>query len=279
MRLLQLRDDSFVLVDCHRDVPPYAILSHTWGPDHEEVTFTNIIDGTGTHKAGFEKLHFCARQAAKDGLEYFWVDTCCIDKSSSAELSEAINSMFAYYEGAATCYAYLTDVTEDADSIEKSRWFTRGWTLQELVAPKTVKFFNGNCKPLGDRMSLMPQILRATNITAQVLGGCPVFLFYNIDERVRWAKGRETKRPEDSAYCLLGLCDVQIPPIYGEGRDKAFRRLRKETSELSAGQPPHDFLFRFVRNNWPQSVCNTCSSLPTTQMTKTGHSLQANTYW
>lgn len=170
MRLLQLRgDDDFELVECYRNIPPYAILSHTWGPDSDEVTFTDIIEGTGKQKAGYRKLYFCARQAIDDGLNYFWVDTCCIDKSSSAELSEAINSMFAYYEGAAICYAYLADVSDEIQSFQNSRWFTRGWTLQELVAPKIVKFFDGEGKLLGDRESLVQDILKATTIPAQVL--------------------------------------------------------------------------------------------------------------
>ena len=145
MRLLRLEDNGgFSLVEYVGDhMPQYSILSHTWGADHEEVTFKDLTEGTGKNKAGYRKLAFCGKQAAKDGLQYFWVDTCCIDKTSSAELSEAINSMFSWYQRATVCYAYLVDVDgslSDSDDlysqVKPSRWFTRGWTLQELLAPR-----------------------------------------------------------------------------------------------------------------------------------------------
>ena len=140
MRLLRLEDDGeFSLVEFFdKNIPCYAVLSHTWGPDDEEVTFNDLVNGAGKSKAGYCKIHFCRKQAAKDGLQFFWVDTCCIDKSSSAELSEAINSMFRWYQDAARCYVYLSDVsvsTSDGDdefsrrwklAFKKSRWFTRG---------------------------------------------------------------------------------------------------------------------------------------------------------
>src|SRR5277367_5075797 len=100
------------------DIPEYAMLSHTWEADTEEVTFKDLIYGTGKGKLGYKKICFCGEQARRDGLQYFWVDTCCIDKSSSAELSEAINSIFKWYQRSVVCYAYLSDVstpTFDAD--------------------------------------------------------------------------------------------------------------------------------------------------------------------
>jgi hypothetical protein len=84
-------------------IPLYAILSHTWGLDTEEVTFEDLTNGTGEEKPGYEKIRFCGVQARQDKLQYFWIDTCCIDKSSSAELAEAINSMFSWYQGAVKC--------------------------------------------------------------------------------------------------------------------------------------------------------------------------------
>ena len=127
------------------NVPQYAILSHTWGVDTEEVTFKDLIEGTGKRKAGYEKVRFCGEQAKRDGLQYFWVDTCCIDKTNSVELSESINSMFKWYQAAAICYAYLSDVepvitggTHSYPSFKDSVWFTRGWTLQELLSPSEV---------------------------------------------------------------------------------------------------------------------------------------------
>src|SRR5438045_3918289 len=151
MRLLRLEDDGeFSLAECvGRNIPQYGILSHTWRADHEEVTFKDIMKGTGKSKAGYSKIRFCGKQAAEDGLQHFWVDTCCIDKSSSAELTEAINSMFRWYKDASKCYVYLSDVSAgDGEQItwesafQESRWFTRGWTLQELIAPPSVEFFS-----------------------------------------------------------------------------------------------------------------------------------------
>ena len=143
MRLCRLDEDGgFSLVEfVGKSTPRYAVLSHTWGADDEEVTYKDLVDGAGKSKAGYSKIRFCRKQAAKDGLQYFWVDTCCIDKSSSAELSEAINSMFRWYQDAARCYVYLSDVSVSGlvrddefsrrwkPAFKKSRWFTRGWTL------------------------------------------------------------------------------------------------------------------------------------------------------
>ena len=155
MRLLRLEaDGGFSVTEfVGQDVPRYAILSHTWGPDDEEVTLKDLENGTGQHKFGYNKLRFCRKQAAKDGLKFFWIDTCCIDKSSSAELSEAINSMFRWYQNATKCYVFLSDVStsnstgtrmssQQTPTIHHSRWFTRSWTLQELLAPKSVEFFS-----------------------------------------------------------------------------------------------------------------------------------------
>ena len=127
MRLLQHNDDGeFSLREFISDgIPPYAILSHIWGSDGEEITFSDMMEGRGKNKSGYLKLRFCGEQAARDGLRYFWVDTCCIDKSSSAELQEAINSQFAWYHNAICCYVYLSDVSTVA-SLRHSRWFTRG---------------------------------------------------------------------------------------------------------------------------------------------------------
>jgi Heterokaryon incompatibility protein (HET) len=168
MRLLKLvgpGDFSLVQVPTHNDLP-YTILSHTWTPG-QEVTYQELISGSGKSKAGYEKIKFCGEQATKDGYSYFWVDTCCIDKTNPAELSTAINSMFRWYRNAKKCYVYLADVSISGDEVDtqanqstwegafrRSRWFTRGWTLQELVAPAVMEFFSKEGKRLGDRMSL-----------------------------------------------------------------------------------------------------------------------------
>lgn len=219
----------------------------------------DIVRGTGKEKPGYAKLHFCAMQAAYDHLSYFWIDFCCIDKSSSSELSEAINSMFKYYANSAKCYVYLADVSNNSDgSFKSSRWHTRGWTCQELVAPKIVEFYDRHGKLIGDRISLLSDLVQVSGIPSNILQGCPINV-YNVEERLKWAEGRQTKKPEDAAYCLLGMCDVQIPLIYGEGREKAFYRLRREIGlepghtmapTISAEKTPNDLFFRLLRNNW-----------------------------
>jgi hypothetical protein len=218
---------------------PYAILSHTWGKDDEEVNFADVTQGSGHTKVGYEKLRFCGKQAEKDGLRYFWVDTCCIDKSSSAELSQAITSMFRWYAGAVKCYVYLGDVTtrnfESSNpparswqpTFRLSRWFKRGWTLQELLAPRSVEFFNFHGARLGDKESLEQVLHEVTQIPPRALRNAPLDEF-SVEERMSWAEQRVTKHGEDKAYSLLGLFGVSMALIYGEGKDRAFARLQKE---------------------------------------------------
>ncbi|KFY30276.1 hypothetical protein V494_08201 [Pseudogymnoascus sp. VKM F-4513 (FW-928)] len=241
MRLLEFQSDGeFSLTgDLIDNIPSYAILSHTWGADIEEVNFRDLTDRTGKNKAGYNKIRFCGEQARRDGLKYFWVDTCCIDKSNNAELAEAINSMFRWYQNAAKCYVYLSDVsTNDHDYVDpslqlwqsdfrKSRWFTRGWTLQELIAPLSVEFFGSDGKRLGDKKSLERQLHEITGIAVLALQGTAITSF-SIKERMSWAKSRETKRAEDKAYSLLGIFGIQMTLIYSEGAENAFRRLREE---------------------------------------------------
>ncbi|KAF2807550.1 HET-domain-containing protein [Mytilinidion resinicola] len=240
MRLLQLGHyPSFSLAEFTEDeIPPYAILSHTWGPDGDEVTYKDIIDGTGSGKAGYDKLRFCAVQAKNDGLGYCWIDTCCIDKTNAAELTESINSMFRWYQNAIKCYVFLADVSipggeDDRDSLlRKSRWFTRGWTLQELIAPQCVEFFSRKRERLRDRKSLEKQIHQVAGISVHALRGEPLSRF-TIDERMSWAANRITKRPEDKVYSLLGIFDIHMEAIYGEGEHHASRRLLRELERYS----------------------------------------------
>ena len=203
------------------------------------------MEGTGKSKAGYVKIRFCGKQAASDRLQYFWVDTCCIDKSSSAELTEAINSMFRWYHDAAKCYVYLSDVLTPnlhandyvsqliwESAFYKSKWFTRGWTLQELIAPSLVEFFSLEGKRLGDKKSLQRQLHEVTGIAIQALQGSPLSQF-PVTQRMSWAEKRETKREEDGAYSLLGIFDIHMPLIYGEGKKKAFIRLKEEIDKAS----------------------------------------------
>jgi hypothetical protein len=185
--------------------------------------------------AGFQKVRRCCEQAIQDGFEWAWVDTCCIDKRSSAELTEAINSMWKYYWQAAICYAYLSDVPEsasmDKDSIlerfKRSRWFTRGWTLQELLAPAVVEFYDSSWTILGTKSSLLDIIAIVTRIDELSLRTRTKIKKASVAQKFSWAANRETSREEDMAYCLLGLLNVHMPLLYGEGK-RAFQRLQLE---------------------------------------------------
>lgn len=242
MRLL-MRDEAGTLVfrtfDSH-DLPAYAILSHTWHvDDSQEVSFRDVQEsGQGAAKPGFAKIRFCAQQAAKDGLSYFWIDTCCINKSSDAELSESINSMFRWYQQATRCYVYLSDVpsrsSEDnwEDTFRQSRWFKRGWTLQELIAPREVVFYACNGDKLGDRASLETLICEVTGVAKDAIYGRHLNSF-SFDEKMSWMAKRSTKKVEDGVYSMLGLFDVSMPVVYGEGHDKALRPLRREIDETA----------------------------------------------
>ena len=245
MRLLKLDNCGELTLtrDFIDDAPSYAILSHTWGADEDEVTFNDLENGSGKSKVGYAKIQFCGKQARKDSIEHFWIDTCCINKDSHAELSEAITSMFRWYREAVKCYVYLSDVSvrkrknnlktqrtwESAFRI--SRWFTRGWTLQELLAPKSVEFFSREEELLGNKEMLEQQIHDITGIPTTALRGSPLS-YFSVEERMRWAARRDTKRKEDKAYCLLGIFEVFLPLMYGEG-ENAFNRLKEEINKRS----------------------------------------------
>ena len=262
MRLLKLESDGeFSLTsDIIRPTGPYAILSHTWGEEGEEVDFKDLKDGSGRTKNGYNKLRFCGEQAARDGLQFFWVDTCCIDKSSSAELQEAINSMFRWYRNATKCYVYLSDVStkkqKTSDQLSQStwesafrssRWFTRGWTLQELLAPgsNSVDFFSREADYIGNKRTLERQIHEITGIPISVLQGAPLSQF-DANDRLSWAKHRQTTREEDLAYSLLGIFDIQIPLLYGEGKEKAMKRLWEEICKSSSGGAQNSCLSYYI---------------------------------
>jgi hypothetical protein len=217
--------------------PPYAILSHTWGAD--EVIFKDLTAGNYAYqtKLGWRKIVESSRCASQNGWQYIWIDTCCIDKSDNSELSEAINSMFRWYEGAQVCYAYLSDVPPVHSildhpwkwSFRSSRWFRRGWTLQELLAPTFLEFLDAEWNLIGSREEWAAEIELATGIEGKQLA--------NFDQcclatKLSWAANRETTRIEDRAYSLLGLLGVNMPLIYGEG-ERAFTRLQHELMRSS----------------------------------------------
>ncbi|KAJ4376347.1 hypothetical protein N0V83_001630 [Neocucurbitaria cava] len=219
-----------------QSTPKYVILSHTWG--EEEVSLQDIQSGSAPSKKGYAKITACCKKAAEDGFSYCWIDTCCIDKTSSAELSESINSMYMYYKNSSICYAYIADFDIERGhspslndinaphGLGSQRWFSRGWTLQELIAPPIVEFYDVNWKEFGTRLSLQQQLTAITGISKFILqGGDPAIC--KIAVRMSWAAKRKTTRIEDEAYCLMGLFSVNMPLLYGEG-SRAFRRLQEE---------------------------------------------------
>ena len=218
----------------------YAILSHTWGP-HEQ-TFQDIqalreeCKLTGANPRDLvesPKIRECCILAEKQGYRWAWVDSCCIDKTSSTELSEAINSMFQWYSQAEVCYAFLEDVPSDCvleepeSAFRKSRWHTRGWTLQELIAPAIVIFLSKDWTRLGTKAELSHLLHQITGIGQTVLMRQTQYFQISAAVRMSWAAGRNTTRVEDEAYCLMGLFNVTMPTLYGEGR-QAFLRLQME---------------------------------------------------
>lgn len=255
MRLLNI--NTFRLEEFHSSPPPYIALSHTWGA--EEISLHELI-ATGfpgeSEKEGWLKIkNFC--KGIKESefgslIEYAWIDTCCIDRTSSAELSEAINSMYRWYKESKYCFAFLADVQGEQGEVgldfHKARWFTRGFTLQELLAPPHVQFFDGQWRHIGNRTSLAGQISAVTKIPERILiDGTTQSA--SVAQKLSWAADRETTRPEDVAYCLLGLLDVNMPLLYGEG-SKAFIRLQEEILKESDDQS----IFAWDASNMDTSV-------------------------
>ena len=224
------------------DIPHYAILSHTW--NEEEVTYYDIANKAElarvSKKRGYKKLMGFCEEAARQGFKWVWMDACCIDKTSSAELSEAINSMFTWYRDAVVCYVYLVDFIACSDpefavSGCRSRWFTRGWTLQELLAPENVVFYDHNWKDCGTKQSLAGIIANTTGIDQRLLSGEARINEYSVAQKMSWASLRQTTRVEDIAYSLLGIFGINMPLLYGEGL-KSFTRLQEEIIKSTTDQ-------------------------------------------
>lgn len=254
-----------------RNIPKYAILSHTWGEG--EVSFKDMSDPAREDKKGYKKIVKTCEMASQAGTPYAWVDTCCIDKSSSAELTEAINSMYRWYGGSEICYAYLSDLPASAsvdsdtlhNALKKCRWFFRGWTLQELIAPRDVYFFDMEWNYIGSKRDLTPSLESITGINQNILLHEQPLKSVVVAERMSWAAHRKTTRVEDTAYCLLGIFDVNMPLLYGE-EERAFRRLQEEiiksTDDLSIfawtvpktispSQPPEECIYSGVLTDSP----------------------------
>ncbi|KIM62439.1 hypothetical protein SCLCIDRAFT_59898, partial [Scleroderma citrinum Foug A] len=219
------------------EVTEYAILSHRW--IGQEVDYNEIEERSEIRRRdGYRKILQSCEQAKKDGYKWLWADTCCIDKRSSAELSEAINSMYRWYENAKICYAYLHDlsgssfpVVDDNERYPQSNgwpeWFSRGWTLQEMVAPRNVQFFNKDWQPIGDKRMLARTLSTITRVPQYILKEGLSSNRPCVAQIISWAANRTTTRVEDRAYSLMGLLDVNMPMLYGEGK-KAFHHLQLE---------------------------------------------------
>lgn len=258
MRLLNTK--TLELTTWPRDCPPYAILSHTWGDNEApfeaflpKPKWRRVVSRMQKHK--YTKVIQACSVARSQGYEWIWIDTCCIDKSSSTELSEAINSMYGYYERSGICFAHLIDADvesssrrEDvATSLASSRWFTRGWTLQELIAPAVIEFYNKDWVYIGTKISLSSTLEKSTSIPQGLftpawyrlcVGGMARQSLHllSVAQKLSWAARRETTRAEDIAYCLMGLFEVNMPLLYGEGEAKAFARLQAEIAKNTNDQ-------------------------------------------
>lgn len=267
MRLINTK--TYELREFNSGVPPYAILSHRW--EEKEVTFADLSKRIPEDERevwapddpdkliSWMKIKRACKTAREDNrvFEWIWLDMCCINKDSSAELQESLNSMFAWYRNADICLVYLRripdctieDASRDGSEFRASEWFTRGWTLQELIAPNdTMLFLSRNWRPIGTRGKLANIISEITNIDVELLSrpSPPLltgqraealdFSKWSIATRMSWAANRQTTRAEDRAYSLSGLFDVTMPVMYGEGGENAFRRLQLEIIQNSPDQ-------------------------------------------
>jgi hypothetical protein len=228
MRLLRIQrdeagqDEPLQIIPCEfvgdrSNIPRYAILSHRWR--EEEVLFADMEGEASVARAknGYQKLEASCEIALGCGFKYIWCDTCCIDKSSSAELSEAINSMYEYYSKSGLCIVYLDDIEDDPQDdsyLERAIWFSRGWTLQELVAPEFIVFYSQKWQKLGWKEDLKRQISIVSGIDQDVLDYPLRVNEISVSEKMSWASQRTTTRPEDLAYSLMGIFGVHMPPLY-----------------------------------------------------------------
>ena len=214
------------------EIPEYSILSHTWGLDEASFEqWTQHSNPAKSTRPGFVKVLSACSLSRREGFKYTWVDTVCINKSNMEELTEALNSMFKWYRASAVCYAYLEDLQRHPTAIRMKnlpfcRWFSRGWTLQELIAPTIVKFYDQTWTMIGTKSELAREISNITSISERVLHDSREVWRQSVAQRMSWLGNRKTTRKEDIAYCMIGIFDINMPPIYGEGK-KAFTRLQE----------------------------------------------------
>ena len=242
MRLLNT--STYELRDCGEAVPEYAILSHRW--QSPEISFQTLnpaeLRDSSRKTPQLDKIRNACAKACKRSppLQWLWIDTCCIDKKNAVEETQSINSMFAWYYRATVCYAYLFDVDESAppqQTFPKSVWFTRGWTLQELLAPRNMEFYGCNWKLMGTKQSLADVLAlpSVTRIDKRYLTGQASFKTASVATRMGWMAGRTTSVVEDIAYSMLGILNLNMAVQYGEGA-KAFIRLQRTLMETSTDE-------------------------------------------
>ncbi|KAF2773724.1 hypothetical protein EJ03DRAFT_305300 [Teratosphaeria nubilosa] len=238
MRLLDVQ--SFEMRSFHDDaeLPQYAILSHTWREDGEPE-FSNVLElskwSWSRTKTLYRKVSAAAHLARKDGLQWIWIDTCCIDRGNLVKVQEAVNASFRWYQEAEICYVYLEDLDTHAqwmESFSNCTWFSRGWTLSELLAPRKTRSYNNVWRHVGTKAMLARVIARITGIDAAIIRQRRALSSVSAAARLSWAAKRKTRRVEDQAHCLLGIFGISMPILYGEG-PRAFHRLQEELINTS----------------------------------------------
>ena len=249
MRLLNVRTLEFS--EYQRDVPKYVAASHRWNAGNEAM-MGDVQTRRNTDKSGYKKVEGFAKYVREhiDHVDWLWIDTCCVNQDSSQEVTEAVNSMFRWYANAEVCLAYLADIGNvgDEQEFKQSKWFTRGWTLQELLAPHVVVFLSRGWKVIGHKggggwaksgfeiskgPSLEPVVATITGVPECVLHNYHCSKSVSTDEKLAWIAGRDTTREEDMSYSLLGIFDLTMSVRYGEGAKNARRRLLRKISKAS----------------------------------------------
>ena len=255
MRLLNVH--TFEFVETYRIPEKYAVASHRWSAGNEAM-LGDIRNGYRKDTSGYKKVESFAKYIRENfrDIDLLWIDACCVNQDSDREVSEAVNSMFRWYSNAEICLAYLSDVANPRDihQFRNSEWFSRGWTLQELLAPQTVIFLSQMWEAIGHKgpnktrsgsalcygnWPIEDKVAEITNIPQPVLCGTSTIASYDINTRLVWIEGRETTREEDMIYSMFGIFDVVLPVMYGETAERARRRLMNEIASNEAQQTAH----------------------------------------
>ncbi|KAK3623731.1 hypothetical protein LTR56_014697 [Elasticomyces elasticus] len=259
MRLLNVQTLNFT--EFSSDVPKYVIASHRWTAGSEAKT-KDVEKRRNTHSSGYKKVEGFAKYARDciADVEWFWIDTCCVNQESSQEVNEAVNSMFSWYANAEMCLVYLADVDkplhedECLPRLQASEWFTRGWTLQELLAPHMVTFLSKRWEVIGNKSSagsirrtsrinqgpsLIPLLATITSIPEKVLYNYEQSKTLTTEDKLAWIVGRNTAKCEDMYYSLLGKFGVRMRLDYGQGAESARQRLLKKIDKASQQPTSH----------------------------------------